>query len=168
MRAFVLEQVEGERRMVARVSVPVPHPAVPSAVAAAVATATEQVWQLSTDPEAPAAEIHLLSNRPAPPRTLLVAPRADQVAEYTLATLDDTGVHLLEPLYMHGRHASSLTGATEYLRTVPADIVILLCTGPHQEWLPIQAVPSCWRTVRQDRRGRYRLSPATFRRRSMP
>ena len=140
MRAFVLEQVEGERRMVARVSVPVPHPAVPSAVAAAVATATEQVWQLSTDPEVPAAEIHLLSNRPAPPRTLLVAPRADQVAEYTLATLDDTGVHLLEPLYMHGRHASSLTGATEYLRTVPADIVILLCTGPHQEWLPIQAV----------------------------
>ena len=140
VRAFVLEQVEGERRMVARVSVPVPHPAVSSAVAAAVATATEQVWQLSTDPEASSTEVHLLSNRPVAPRTLLVAPRADQVAEYTLATLNETGVHLLEPLYMHGRRAASLTGATEYLRTVPADIVILLCTGRHQEWLPIQAV----------------------------
>ena len=92
VRAFVLEQVEGERRMVARVSVPVPHPAVSSAVAAAVATATEQVWQLSTDPEASSTEVHLLSNRPVAPRTLLVAPRADQVAEYTLATLDTTPV----------------------------------------------------------------------------
>ncbi len=140
MRAFVLEQVEGERRMVARVNVPVPHPAVPAAVAAAVATATEQVLQLSTDPEAPATEIHLLTNRPAAPRTLLVAPRADQVAEYTLATLDEVGVHLLEPLYLHGRHAASLTSVAEYLRTMPADIVILLCTGRQQEWLPIQAV----------------------------
>ena len=140
MRAFVLEQVEGERRMVARVSVPVPHPAVPSAVATAVATATEQVWQLSTDPEAPATEIHFLTNRPAAPRTLLVAARADQVAEYTLATLNETGVHLLEPLYMHGREAAALTDVAEYLRTAPADIVVLLCTGRHQDWLPIQAV----------------------------
>ncbi len=140
MRAFVVEQVEGERRLVARVSVPMPYPAVPSALAAAVASATEQAWQLSTDPEAPATEIHRLTNRPAAPRTLLVAPRADQVAEYTLATLSETGVHLLEPFYMHGRQAVSLTDVTEYLRTAPADIVILLCTGRHQEWLPIQAV----------------------------
>ncbi|MDE2995014.1 MAG: hypothetical protein OXU67_14160, partial [Chloroflexota bacterium] len=140
VRAFVLEQVEGERRLVARVNVPVPHPAVPSAVAAAVATATEQVRQLSTDPEAPATEVHLLTNRPAAPRTLLVAARADQVAEYTLATLNEIGVHQLEPLYMHGRQAAALTDVAEYLRTAPADIVILLCTGRHQDWLPIQAV----------------------------
>ncbi len=140
MRAFVLEQVEGERRMVARVSVPVPHPAVPSAVAAAVATAIEQVLQLGTDPEAPSAATHLLTNRPAAPRTLVVAPRADQVAAYTLAALSETGVHLLEPLYMSDRHAPSLTSVAEYLHTVPADIVILLCSGRHQEWLPIQAV----------------------------
>lgn len=140
MRAFVLEQVEGERRMVARVNVPVPHPAVPSAMAAAVAAATEQVLQLSTDPEATATEAHLLTNRPAAARTLLVAPRADQVAEYTLATLNDTGVQLLEPLYLHGRHAAALTDVAEGLRTGPADIVVLLCTGRHQDWLPIQAV----------------------------
>ncbi len=140
MRAFVLEQVEGERRLVARVSVPLPHPAVPAGLAAAVASATEQAWQLSTDPAAPATEIYRLTNRPVAARTLLVAPRADQVAEYTLATLSETGVHLLEPLYTHGREAASLTDVAEYLRTAPADVVILLCTGRHQEWLPIQAV----------------------------
>ena len=69
-----------------------------------------------------------------------MAARADQLAEYTLATLNETGVHLLEPLYMRGRQAAALTDVAEYLRTAPADIVVLLCTGRHQDWLPIQAV----------------------------
>ena len=140
VRAFVLEHVEGDRRLVARVNLPVPHPAAPAALAAAVARATRQVRQLSADPEAPAAPTHLLTERPGPPQVLLVAPRADQAAGYALAALTETGAHLLEPLYMHGRDAPSLTSVAEYLRTGPADIVILLCAGRRQEWLPIQAV----------------------------
>ncbi|MAG36115.1 MAG: hypothetical protein CL878_07720 [Dehalococcoidia bacterium] len=141
VRAFALEQVEGDRRMVASVNVPVPSPAVRSAVATAFAAATKQVLQFSSDADAPStAAAHLLTNRPAVPRTLVVAPRADQVVVDTLEALSEACVHLLEPLYVSGRNAPSLGSVAEHLREVQADIVILLCSGRRQEWLPIQAV----------------------------
>lgn len=141
VRVFLLEQVEGDRRMVASVSVSVPNPAVPSALAETFEEAAKQILEFSSGlDEPPTTAWHLLTDCPEVPRTLVVAPRDNRFCNGILDVLRQTCIHLLEPLYVGGRKAPALDRVAQHLKDVEPDIIVLLCPPGTKEWLPVKAV----------------------------